>query len=245
MLRVSNKICIFVKILYHSATMSNDNKEKILKELQELGAHIAMSASRRHPSMSDFLLGKKVEKDIFDLEKTLEQMDKAKDLLKSYIDKDYSVLFVGTKNEARKAEKEVAEKHNQAYVNLRYIGGTITNFPEIKKRLSRFKDLNRKFESGSLDVYTKKERLMLEREMNKLNEKFGGIIEMNSLPQILVVVDADREKIAVKEAMDKSVPVIAISNSDNEFRSEKTYITIPANDNSAKTIKYILEYISG
>ncbi len=216
--------------------------EKIINELQELGAHFAYSKSKRHPSTEKYILGRKDVREIFDLEKTVEAMNKAKEVLKKALDTKQTVLFVGTKNEARAAVKEVAEKVNQPYMVNRFIGGTITNFPEIKKRINYLNDLEAKINAGNLAGYTKKEKLQLERELKKLQEKFGGIRNMQTIPSLLVVVDPEHEHIAVKEARDKNIPIIAIANNDCNYNLID-YV-IPANDANAGVIKYILDYIT-
>ncbi len=219
--------------------MSNSN---IVKELQEKGAHFAYSKSKRHPSSAKFIVGRKDSKEIFDLDQTATKMEEAKKLIKETVESKKSILFIGTKNEARSAVKSVAEKLSMPYVNIRFIGGTITNFPEIKKRLNKLKDLEAKFAAGSLEGYTKKEKLQLEREMNKLKEKFGGIKDMESLPALVVLVDPKHDEVALKEAQDKSIPTIAIANNDCDYNAAT--LTIPANDSSKDTIEYILDYIT-
>ena len=216
--------------------------EKVIKELQEVGAHFGYTKSRRHPSMSEFVIGRKDLRDIFDLSKTNSALEEARKLLKEYLDKGATVLFVGTKNEARKSVKEVAESLGQPYVNLRFIGGTITNFTEIKKRLARLKELRSKFEAGNLEAYTKKERVILQRELNKLEEKFGGISQMDRVPSLVVLVDPQHESIALKEANDKNIPTIGICNSD--INANGVTVCIPANDASYKSIAYILKSIT-
>ena len=218
--------------------MSNS---KIVKELQESGAHFAYSKSKMHPSAEPYILGRKDSREIFDLEKTVEKMDEAKKLLSEILSSKKSIMIVGTKNEARAAVKDKAESLGQAFVNLRFIGGTISNFAEIKKRLTRLNDLEAKFAAGNLEGYTKKEKLQLQREMDKLQEKFGGIKKMTGLPSALVVVDPKHESIAVKEARDKGITVVAIANNDCNY-NEVDYV-IPANDSSKDAIAYILDYI--
>jgi len=215
---------------------------KVIKELQEAGAHFAYSKSRRHPSAEPYILGVKSTKEVFDLEKVASKMEEAKKMLKTALDSKQTVLFVGTKNEARTAVKAVAEKLSAPFVALRFIGGTITNFPEIKKRLARLNDLEAKFAAGTLEGYTKKEKLEMQRELDKLKEKFGGIAKMPGVPSLVVVVDPEHESIAVKEAKVKNVPVIAIANNDCNLNSVD--LAIPANDSSAKAIETILNYIT-
>ncbi len=219
--------------------MSNSN---VINELKELGAHFAYSKSKRHPSAEPYILGRKDTKEIFDLEKVADKIEEAKKFLSELISAQKPVLFVGTKNEARGAIKEIAEKLSMPFVNIRFIGGSITNFSEIKKRLKRLKDLEAKFAAGNLNGYTKKEKLGLEREMNKLQEKFGGIKDLSSLPAALVVVDPKHEEIAVKEAKDKGIKVVAIANNDCDY--SQVDLAIPANDSSKEAIAYILDYIT-
>ncbi len=219
--------------------MSNSN---IVKELQEKGVHFAYSKSKRHPSSAKFIAGRKDSKEIFDLEMTAKKMEEVKKLIKETLNAKKTILFVGTKNEARVAVKAVAEKLKMPYVNIRFIGGSITNFPEIKKRLRRLKDLEAKFAAGALEGYTKKEKLQLEREMKKLQEKFGGIKDMESLPSLVVLVDPKHEEIALKEAKDKSITTIAIANNDCDH--DAVDLSIPANDSSKDAIEYILDYIT-
>ena len=215
---------------------------KVIKELQDAGAHFAYSKSKMHPSAKPFILGRKGTKEVFDLEKTLQKMDEAKKIIKSALESKQTILFVGTKNEARKAIKAIAEKLSMPFVALRFIGGSITNFPEIKKRLARLNDLEAKFAAGTLEGYTKKEKLEMQRELDKLKEKFGGISKMQNIPNLVVVVDPKHESIAVEEAKSKNIPVIAIMNNDCDMNGVD--LPIPANDSSAKAIELILDYIT-
>lgn len=219
------------------------DRSDVIQKLQELGAQFGYSKSKAHPSSEEYIAGNKDKRQIFDLEKTAEQMDKVKKEIEEAVKSKKIVLFVGTKNEARSAVKRVAESLKMPYVALRFIGGTITNFTEIKKRLRYFKDLEAKISAGKLEGYTKKERLQMQKELEKLEEKFGGIKDLERLPDMLVIVDPKHENIALKEAKDKNIKVIGIASNDNDFT--KIDLPIPANDANAKVISFILDYITG
>jgi small subunit ribosomal protein S2 len=151
------------------------------------------------------------------------------------------VLFVGTKNESKGAIRLSADALNMPYVCERWVGGIFTNFPEIKKRIARMKDLASKKEKGELDVYTKKERLILQWEEDRLIKLFGGLADMTEKPAVLVVVDPKKEKNAIAEAKKVNVPVIALMNTDCDY-SDATF-PIPGNDTSTKSIEFVLNQL--
>ncbi len=214
----------------------------IINDLKEAGAQFAYSKSKRHPSTSKYIAGRKDTREIFNLEETAQRMQEAKEFVRKNLDSSALILFVGTKNEARAKVKEVAERLSQPYVSNRFIGGTLTNFTEIRKRINHMKDLRAKFAAGELKGYTKKEKLLLERELKKLEEKFGGLEKLERLPQLLVIVDPCHEDIALKEAKDMGIKVLAIANNDCDY--SKLDLVIPANDANSKTISYILDFIT-
>ena len=151
------------------------------------------------------------------------------------------VLFVGTKNESKIATRQAADALNMPYVVERWVGGIFTNFPEIKKRIARMKDLASKKEKGELDVYTKKERLILQWEEDRLIKLFGGLADMNERPAALIVIDPKKEKNAIAEAKKVGVPVIALMNTDCDYADAQ--YPIPGNDTSTASIKFILDQI--
>jgi small subunit ribosomal protein S2 len=214
----------------------------MLETLYNAGAHFAFTRSRRHPSAAPFIYGIKNKVEIFDLQKTLTELAKAKEFIRKYGTEGKTILFVGGKNEARAAVKEVASALNMPYVFGRWIGGTITNFTNIRARVEKYLDFVSKREKGELSKYTKKERLVIDREIAKLEEHFSGILAMKELPKALFVIDSRREKIAVAEAKKAGIPVVSLSGSDNDMK--EVNIAIPANDSSIPSIKLILSEIA-
>ncbi len=212
-----------------------------LDEMFKAGVHFGYSRSSRHPSMKPVIYGTKNRVEIINLEKTEEYLNKVKELLKGLSLGGKTILFVGTKSEARDAVKNAADMLNMPYVIERWVGGIFTNFSEIKKRIARMKDLIDKKAKGELDVYTKKERLILQWEQERLEKLFGGLADMTEKPAIMFVVDPKKEKIAVAEARKMGVPVIALMNTDCEFKDAD--YPIPGNDASMTSIKYILDQL--
>jgi small subunit ribosomal protein S2 len=212
------------------------------ESLLQAGAHFGFSKSRRHPSAKPFIFGIKNRVEIFDLEKTADCLSKAEDFLKKIAENKGVILFVGSKNEASKIIKEMAERVNMPYVNGRWIGGTLTNFSEIKKRIERMENLISQKEKGELTKYTKKERLLIDREIENLQQMFGGLRSLTGLPKALFIVDPKKEAIAVAEAIKKSVPVVALAGSDCDLNLLNR--PIPANDSSVSSIHFFVEQIA-
>jgi small subunit ribosomal protein S2 len=214
-----------------------------LKVLHDAGAHFGYPRTRRHPTSTPFLYATKDRTDIFDLEKTEQCLDAAKVFAASLAAQGKPILFVGGKHEATAIVKDVAEKIGQPYVAGRWIGGTLTNFKNIRKRIERLEKLTADKESGELEKkYTKKEQLLLSREVEGLLFRFGGITQMSDLPGALFVVDSRHEKTAVQEASQLKIPVIALSSSDCDF--SKTQYPIPGNDTSVKSISLVVNEVA-
>ncbi len=213
-----------------------------MEALFDVGAHFGVSRSRRHPSVKPFIFGTKDKVEIFDLEKTLIALSAAENLASEIGAKGGTIVFVGGKNEAREAVKTVAQSAGLPFVAGRFIGGSLTNFPEIRKRINRMEDLTSQKEKGELAKYTKKERLLIDKEIAKLQEKFSGISSLKSLPQAMFVVDPRREHIAVAEANRMKIPVIALASSDCNLSSIEA--PIPANDATIKSIRFFTERIA-
>lgn len=213
------------------------NKD-LVDALFKVGAHFGYSKSRRHPSTSSFIFGIKNKIEIFDLEKTSVQLEKAKAFVEELGANGKQILFVGGKREAIRLTKDAAEKVDQPYVAGRWIGGTLTNFEEIQKRVSRFEKLSMEKSKGLLAKYTKKERLLIDREIDKLEARFGGIVNMKSKPGAVFIIDVKREDNAVAEAKLEKIPVITLSNSDCDI--DNISFPILGNDSSVGTMNYIL-----
>lgn len=222
-------------------TKTNAHTEAV-DRMFEAGAHYGLAKARRHPSAKKNLFGTKHQTDVFDLSKTAEYLEKAKEFAKNLGAERKTLLLVGGKPETHKIVRDAALLTGTPYCVGRWIGGTITNFPEIKKRVARLEKLVADRESGALAKYTKFERLQIDREITKLQSMYEGLIPLNEkLPHALFVIDPRREIIAVKEAAGKRIPVIALANSDCDL-SEVTY-PIPANDAAPKSIAYFVNEI--
>lgn len=210
-----------------------------IKRLFDAGAHFAQAKSRRHPSMKPYILGAKARVEIIDLAKTEGQLAGAKAALSALAKEGKTVLYVGGKPEIAQAVKTAALAAGLPYVAARWLGGTISNWTEIKKRIDRLAELEEKSAAGTLSKqHTKLEVVRLGREMKRLSLRLDGIRSMSKKPDALLVVDTKREAHAVKEARGAGIPVIAIMNSDCDV-ADATY-PIVANDASPETVTLLL-----
>lgn len=217
----------------------NGAKTSLLERLFSIGAHFGYSRSRRHPSTTPYIFGTKNKVELFDLEKVGMLLDEAKTYVEGLGKERKTVLFVGGKNEAHAVVERAAEDAGMPYVKGRWIGGTLTNFPEIQKRVKRLEDLREKKEKGELETrYTKRERVLLDREMEGLEERFGGIVSMKELPSALIVVDPRHEKIAIDEARVMGIPTVALLNSDCD--ADAISYPIVANDSAVESIRFFI-----
>lgn len=218
------------------------NKEEagngVVDALFNVGAHFGFVKSRRHPSAKPFIFGSKNNIEIFDLTKTSIELEKALTFITKKGQEGVMAIWVGGKSEAREAITKAGQELEMPYVAGRWIGGTLSNFSEIKKRIARLEELTGQRERGELGKYTKKERLLFDREIDKLTIYFGGISTMKALPKFLVVVDPKKEYIAVAEARKIGIPIIALAGSDSNLY-ELDY-AIPGNDSSRQSIAFVI-----
>ena len=222
----------------------NDMAGVSVDRLFEAGAHFAQLKSRRHPSMKGFVVGSKKRVEIFDLQKTTDQIEEAKKALTALATAGKTVLFVGGKREIADIVRDLAQKISQPYVAGRWLGGTISNFVEIKKRIDRLADLLAKRESGELaKLYTKLERLYIDREITRLSARLDGITELARRPDAFVVVDTKHEAHAIREAKNAGIPVIALMSSD--CNAKDAVYPIVMNDASRDAVKLILSELTG
>jgi small subunit ribosomal protein S2 len=222
-----------------SAKTSNSS---MIDSMFNAGAHFAFSKSRRHPSVAQYIFGAKNKVEIFDLEKTTTLLESAKTYVKNLGKDGKMILFVGGKSEARNAVKNGALSLGMPFVDGRWLGGTLTNFAQLRKRVEKMEKLTIEREKGELAKYTKKERLLIDREIAKLERFFSGIVSMKELPKALFVVDPKKEKNAVKEAQDMGIPVIALAGSDCDIK-EVTH-PIVGNDASETSIQFFVNEIT-
>jgi len=216
------------------------NKEAV-EAMFKVGAHFGYTKSRRHPSTTDYIFGAKNRIEIFDLEKTSVLLEQAKQFVEEIAAQGKQILFVSGKREAMSVLKDAAAKIDQPYVAGRWIGGTLTNFEQIQKRTSRLEKLLTEKEKGLLAKYTKKERLLIDREIDKLKERFGGITNMKTRPGAVFIIDVKHEDNATAEALVEKLPIISLSSSDCDISN----VTRPilANDNAVHSISFILSEI--
>jgi small subunit ribosomal protein S2 len=222
----------------------NDKKMDVnIDEMKKAGVFFGHKAFKCHPKMKPFILGVRGSDhiNIIDLDQTIIKLKEAMDFISSLIKEKKVIVFVGTSPGVQEIIKEAAMECKMPYVENRWIGGTISNFEVMKKRVDHMKDLERKKAAGELEKYTKKEQAGFDKEISDLNKKFGGIKEMDKLPDAFFVINTFKEKIAIKEAKAKGIPTIAIVDTD----SDPSIIDypIPANDDAASAVRYIVDRI--
>lgn len=223
--------------------MSTQTNKNLIERLFQSGAHFGFSKSRRHPSVVNHVFGTKNGSDILDIEQSSEKLSEIITYLETAGKNGKSVLFVGTKDEVSRLVKEAAEKAGVHVVYHRWIGGMLTNFPEIKKRIKRLIALKADKDSGELEKkYTKKERVMIAREVQKLEQNFGGISTLEKVPDIMVVVDTRNDSIAVAEANQLNIPVIGIVSSDCDISLIAHPIVV--NDSLTSSVSLVLNELA-
>ncbi len=209
-----------------------------IEEMTQAGVHFGHKASKVHPKIKPFLLGARNAVHVLDLEKTAEKLKEALNFIQQLVSEDKVLLLVGTKVQMKEPVKSTAKECGLSYVSERWLGGTFTNFEIIKKRIDYFKDLENKKTSGELEKYTKKEKAMVDKELKDLEMKVGGIKDLAKIPDAILVLDMQKDALAIKEAKSKGVAVIAIADTNSD-PSLADY-PIPANDDAISSIKYIL-----
>jgi len=216
--------------------MSTQNTQ--IEKMFEAGAHYGYSKSRRHPSTTQYIFATKNGADIINIEKSYELFEKAIEAVTRFAQTGKTILFVGTKAEAKQQVIENALSLNMPYVSERWVGGTLTNFPEIKKRITKLLDLRDQKEKGGLDKYTKKEKLLIDREMADMTKNFQGLTGITKTPDVMFVVDPKKEHIAVEEARKMNMPIIALLNTDCNLKNID--YPIVANDASVPSISFFV-----
>ena len=210
-----------------------------MKQLLEAGVHFGHQTRRWYPKMAEYIFEARNGIHIIDLQKTSKKLDEAYDFMKSQAEEGKTVLFVGTKKQAQDCMKEAAEKSGMYYVNQRWLGGMLTNFETIQKRVKRLNDLEKMQEDGTFDVLPKKEVILLKKEMEKLEKNLGGIKEMTEIPGVIFVVDPKKERIAILEARKLNIPVVGLV--DTNCNPEDVDYAIPGNDDAIRAVKLIAD----
>ena len=213
-----------------------------MKQLLEAGVHFGHQTRRWDPKMAEYIFQARNGIHIIDLQKTSKKLDEAYAFVKEQAEEGKTVLFVGTKKQAQECMKEAALKCGMFYVDQRWLGGMLTNFGTIQKRIQRLKDLEAMEQDGTFDVLPKKEVILLKKEMEKLEKNLGGIKEMEQLPGVLFVVDPKKERIAILEAKKLGIPVVGLV--DTNCNPEEVDYAIPGNDDAIRAVKLIADVMA-
>ncbi len=213
-----------------------------MKALLESGVHFGHRTNKWNPKMRPYIFTERNGIHIIDLQQTVKLLEEAAEKVTEVVANGGTVLFVGTKRQAQETIQEEAERCGMPYVNQRWLGGTLTNWITIQERIVELARLEKMFETGEVQALTKKERLLLERDINRLDTRLSGLRNMKTLPNLLFVVDIERDDTAVKEAVSKEIPVLAMVDTNCDPR----YIdyVIPSNDDAIRAIKLLVGRIA-
>ena len=210
-----------------------------MKQLLEAGVHFGHQTRRWDPKMAEYIFQARNGIHIIDLQKTSKKLDEAYAFMKEQAEEGKTVLFVGTKKQAQECMKDAAQMSGMYYVNQRWLGGMLTNFGTIRKRVERLKELEIMQEDGTFDVLPKKEVILLKKEMEKLEKNLGGIKDMTEIPGVLFVVDPKKERIAILEAKKLGIPVVGLI--DTNCNPEDLDYPIPGHDDAIRAVKLIAD----
>ena len=208
-----------------------------MKQLLEAGVHFGHQTRRWNPKMKKYIFTERNGIYIIDLQKTVKKVEEAYNWVKELAANGGTMLFVGTKKQAQDSVKEEAIRSGMYYVNHRWLGGTLTNFETIQKRIGRLKDIERMAEDGTFEVLPKKEVVQLKKEQERLEKFLGGIKDMKQLPDALFIVDPRKERIAVAEAHKLNIPIVGIV--DTNCDPDEIDVVIPANDDAIRAVKLL------
>lgn len=212
-------------------------------EMLKAGVHFGHQKSRWHPKMKDYIFGVRNSVHIINLEKTQEELAKALDYVKTLASKGQIILFVGTKRQAREIIKAAAISCGMPYLVERWIGGLLTNFEEVRRRLKKYNGLKEQFATGEVERYTKKEQLNLKKQLEKMDKYLIGLAKLEKMPDALYIADIRTEKTALAETERTSLPTIAVCDSNTD--PTKVNFPIPANDDAVNSIKMVADLVAG
>ncbi|OFI47220.1 30S ribosomal protein S2 [Floricoccus tropicus] len=208
-----------------------------MKQLLEAGVHFGHQTRRWNPKMKPYIFTERNGIHVIDLQKTVKMADTAYNYMRNAAAEGAIVLFVGTKKQAAEAVKEEATRAGQYYINHRWLGGTLTNWGTIQKRIARLKEINRMEEDGVFEVLPKKEVVLLNKQRDRLEKFLGGIADMPRIPDVIYIVDPHKEQIAVQEATKLNIPIVAMV--DTNADPDPIDVIIPANDDAIRAVKLI------
>src|SRR5256886_9996402 len=218
------------------------NQAELVKGLVDAGVHFGHRVSRWNPKMEPYIHGKRNMIHIIDVKETVKGLLRAKRLIAQTIAGGKDVLFVGTKRQARHAIEDEARRCGMHYVSERWLGGTLTNFRTIRARLNRLEELEKLWETGQIETYSKKMKATLGREMEKIKTNLEGIRKMERMPGVMFIVDTRREHIAVKEARKLGVPTVALIDTDSD--PDLIDLPIPGNDDAMRAVEIVLNELA-
>jgi small subunit ribosomal protein S2 len=218
------------------------SQAELVKSLVDAGVHFGHRVSRWNPKMQPYIRGKRNMIHIIDVKETIKGLLRAKKLIQATVAGGKDVLFVGTKRQARHAIEEEAKRCNMHYVSERWLGGTLTNFRTIRARLNRLDELEKLWESGQIETYSKKMKSTLDRERIKIKTNLEGIRKMERVPGLMFIIDTRREHIAVKEAKKLGVKTIALIDTDSD--PDLIDLPIPGNDDAMRAIEIIMKELA-
>ena len=213
-----------------------------MKQLLETGVHFGHRTQRWNPKMSRYIYTQRNGVHIIDLQQTVKALDKAYGLVRDIVAKGDQVLFVGTKRQAQESIPQEAERCKMPYVSHRWLGGTLTNWRTIKLRIDHLKALEARRDAGEFDLLTKKEALMLNREIDKLNARLGGLRDMERLPGVVFIIDVKNEQTAVKEADRIGIPIVAVV--DTNCDPDLIDYVVPGNDDAIRAIRLMASKVA-
>ena len=213
-----------------------------MKQLLEAGVHFGHQTRRWDPRMAEYIFQARNGIHIIDLQKASKKIDEAYEFIKEQVEEGKTVLFVGIKKQAQECMKDAAIKSGMYYVDQRWLGGMLTNFDTIQKRIQRLKELETMEQDGTFDVLPKKEVILLKKGMEKLEKNLGGIKEMTELPGVIFLVDPKKERIAVLEAKKLGIPTVGIV--DTNCNPEDLDYPIPGNDDAIRAVKLIADVMA-
>lgn len=213
-----------------------------LKQMLEMGVHFGHRTQKWNPKMAPYIFTSRNGIHILDLQQTIKNLNEYYDIVRDIVRNGGTVLFVGTKRQAQETIAEEAKRANTPYINTRWLGGTLTNWRTIRDRIETMKKLEQRRDKGEFELLTKREALMLNREIEKLNLRLGGIRIMKKLPDLIVIVDTRRETTAVKEANTLNIPVLALV--DSNCNPDVVDYILPANDDAMRSIKLMVAAIA-
>ncbi len=208
-----------------------------MKQLLEAGVHFGHQTRRWNPKMDRYIFTERNGIYIIDLQKTVKKVESAYNFVRDLAADGGKILFVGTKKQAQDSVRDEAIRSNMYFINQRWLGGTLTNFETIQKRITRLKNLEKMQEDGTFDVLPKKEVILLKKEMDRLEKFLGGIKDMNSIPDALFVIDPRKERIAIAEAHKLNIPIVAIV--DTNCDPDEIDYVIPGNDDAIRAVKLL------